>query len=242
LQEKPIDNLSELVQLLGSVIAPELNVPYAFYGHSIGSLIAYHLAYRFWQREARKPLHLFVGAYPSPVLPDPMILEELRNKLKAEGLFGVPDPNDPNSQEGASRVLRELVIAYWNKVYARGFFGIPVPGHVHTTGGEPVQPVVPHISELADAFLQAGWADLKIAESNRYTPREPFDVPITAFYGDNDEAVRLDEMLSWRELTVSDFQYYVLSGNHFFVHKDQSRDVLLNLIGKALLSDTPRPK
>jgi acyl transferase domain-containing protein/surfactin synthase thioesterase subunit/NAD(P)-dependent dehydrogenase (short-subunit alcohol dehydrogenase family)/SAM-dependent methyltransferase/acyl carrier protein len=239
LKEKPIDNLPELIEVLDSILTPELNVPYAFYGHSIGSMIAYHLAYRFWQREARKPLHLFVGAYPSPVLPDPMILEELRNKLKAEGLVGVPDPNDPNSQEGASRVLRELIIAYWNKVYAKGLLSMPIPGHMHTTGGEPIQPVVPHISELADAFLRAGWADLKIAESNRYTPREPFDVPITAFYGDNDEAVRLEEMLSWRELTVSEFQYYVLSGNHFFLNKDQSRDVLLNLIGKALWLDKP---
>jgi acyl transferase domain-containing protein/surfactin synthase thioesterase subunit len=234
LKENPIDNLPELIDVLDSILTPELNIPYAFYGHSMGGMIAYHLAYRFWQRDGPMPLHLFVGAYPSPVIRNPTILEELRKRLRAGGFVGIPDPHHPDKHGGASRVLQELVITYWNRVYGKEFSITPGSDGAQSTSVELVQTVGAHASELADAFLKTGWADLRIADSGGNASPEPFDVPITAFHGADDEAVSLNEVQSWRQLTGSDFQCHILSGNHFFLHEGQSQHVLLDLIGKAL--------
>jgi medium-chain acyl-[acyl-carrier-protein] hydrolase len=64
-QERPLTSLSKLVDLLGS--AP-LKEPFAFFGHSMGALVAFELA-RLLRRERRAlPLHLFISSRSAPQL------------------------------------------------------------------------------------------------------------------------------------------------------------------------------
>ncbi len=112
LREKPFLGLLPLVEHLGEALEPYLDRPFAFFGHSMGALIAFELA-RLLRREGRTlPLHLFVSGHRAPhlpskhrpihSLPEPEFLQELKN------LEGTPEAVLENSElmELLSPVLR----------------------------------------------------------------------------------------------------------------------------------------
>jgi medium-chain acyl-[acyl-carrier-protein] hydrolase len=69
IREKPFLNLSDLVSAAASALAPYMNCPFAFFGHSMGALIAFELA-RYQRREGRRePVHLFLSGCRAPQLP-----------------------------------------------------------------------------------------------------------------------------------------------------------------------------
>ncbi|GAA0585520.1 thioesterase II family protein [Streptomyces crystallinus] len=57
---------------LAEELAPWLERPYAFYGHSMGALIAFAVAAARTRGGGRAPLALFVGAYAAPHLTPPL--------------------------------------------------------------------------------------------------------------------------------------------------------------------------
>jgi medium-chain acyl-[acyl-carrier-protein] hydrolase len=66
LAEKPYSVLGPLVEKLGEVLAPHMDLPFAFFGHSNGGLMAFELV-RLLRRQGRQlPEHLFVGGRPAP--------------------------------------------------------------------------------------------------------------------------------------------------------------------------------
>lgn len=68
-QEKPFRQLEPLLESLAAGLAPELDRPFAFFGHSMGALIAFELTR--WLRRSGGPLpqRLFVSARRAPQLP-----------------------------------------------------------------------------------------------------------------------------------------------------------------------------
>ncbi|HEX2191394.1 MAG TPA: thioesterase domain-containing protein [Longimicrobiaceae bacterium] len=71
LRDAPFDRLAPLVRTLADVLAPWMEMPFAFYGYSNGALIGFELARELRRRGAREPVHLFAAACPAPHLPDP---------------------------------------------------------------------------------------------------------------------------------------------------------------------------
>jgi surfactin synthase thioesterase subunit len=64
-------NLSCLVQCLIPVLQPFTEIPFVFFGHSMGALIGFELA-RECRREGQQgPVHLMISACRAPQLPDP---------------------------------------------------------------------------------------------------------------------------------------------------------------------------
>lgn len=64
--EQPLSDLFEVVKALAPVIAQQSNLPFAFFGHSMGALLAYELA-RYCQLHALPtPTALFVSGSPAP--------------------------------------------------------------------------------------------------------------------------------------------------------------------------------
>ncbi|WDD90203.1 SDR family NAD(P)-dependent oxidoreductase (plasmid) [Burkholderia sp. FERM BP-3421] len=61
-----------LIEKLRDVLIPSLNAPYAIYGHSLGALLAFGLAHALRDAGAPAPEHLFLAAYPSPHLHNPV--------------------------------------------------------------------------------------------------------------------------------------------------------------------------
>lgn len=67
--EAPYTNMLSLVHKLTEVLQPHLDLPYAFYGHSMGAILSFELARELCRQELAGPTHLFVGAYRAPQLP-----------------------------------------------------------------------------------------------------------------------------------------------------------------------------
>jgi medium-chain acyl-[acyl-carrier-protein] hydrolase len=69
LAERPYTQMQNLIRVLAENLRPYLIPPFAFFGHSMGALIAFELA-RYLRREsAIGPAHLFVSGHRAPHLP-----------------------------------------------------------------------------------------------------------------------------------------------------------------------------
>ncbi len=187
LRETPIDNINDIIEELEKVLMPELDRPFGLYGHSMGALIAFRVAYRLWKNAEVIPAHLFVSAFSSPLIyPNPYLKEKI----------------DEYEVQSVSEFTDKLAA----KVIARKG------------------------NEVKKALLPTTVADLKLVGSYKQEKENPFNVPITAFHGENDDRVKVDEMSAWKELTTATFKQYTLPGDHFFLHEDQSQERLLALI------------
>jgi medium-chain acyl-[acyl-carrier-protein] hydrolase len=69
LRQPPISRFELLLDTLVRVLAPYLETPFAFFGYSMGALVAFELARRLRREQGREPSHLFVAARPAPHLP-----------------------------------------------------------------------------------------------------------------------------------------------------------------------------
>lgn len=89
LREPPLTNMPALVSTLVAILTSWSDKPFAFFGHSMGGIIAYEFACAL-QREAKPlPLHLFVSGCGKPGreknktirfnLPEPEFLQTLRD-------------------------------------------------------------------------------------------------------------------------------------------------------------------
>jgi surfactin synthase thioesterase subunit len=66
LDEAPIRAFPELIPILGRVLAEQSPMPFAFFGHSLGAVVAFELARYCQLRSARMPVHLFVSGCAAP--------------------------------------------------------------------------------------------------------------------------------------------------------------------------------
>ncbi|CAE6938721.1 thioesterase II family protein [Ectopseudomonas khazarica] len=64
--EPPVHDFATLIEQLGTVIASQGDRPYAFFGHSLGALVAFELAHHCVRRGLPQPRHLFVSASGAP--------------------------------------------------------------------------------------------------------------------------------------------------------------------------------
>jgi len=87
--EAPIKQLNILVEKLGQAIEPQLEKPFVFFGHSLGGLVAFELAYYLHQNHLQQPKVLFAAGCRAPhqpatslyihTLPDSEFLQALRD-------------------------------------------------------------------------------------------------------------------------------------------------------------------
>ena len=70
-QEVAFDRVQPLVEALAQDLLPLFNVPFAFFGHSMGSLISFELALELRRRGMALPVHLFASGHRAPQCPDP---------------------------------------------------------------------------------------------------------------------------------------------------------------------------
>src|ERR1035441_10334502 len=68
--ERPFTQLSPLVEALAQALAPLLDKPFAFFGHSLGALVSFELARQIRRQYGVHPVRLFVSAGRAPQIPD----------------------------------------------------------------------------------------------------------------------------------------------------------------------------
>jgi surfactin synthase thioesterase subunit len=70
MSEAPYRNLLLVVEAFTPVIRPWLDRPFAFFGHSMGAMIAYEQSRALSQQHGLEPEHLFVSGRAAPHVPD----------------------------------------------------------------------------------------------------------------------------------------------------------------------------
>ncbi|WP_406470000.1 thioesterase domain-containing protein [Streptomyces hirsutus] len=86
-REDRITDGARLVEELQNDLGPLLDEPHAFYGHSMGALVAYRFAQHRVRTGQRPPRLLSVGACSAPQLPAPLLQTLLRPELPDEELI-----------------------------------------------------------------------------------------------------------------------------------------------------------
>jgi surfactin synthase thioesterase subunit len=69
-REAPFKSLAPLIEMLARDLAPRLDVPFAFFGHSMGALIGFELARRLRAEGGPTPEHLFASGRRAPSVTD----------------------------------------------------------------------------------------------------------------------------------------------------------------------------
>ena len=88
-REAPLTNLPTLVRQVAEAIEARAGRPFAFFGHSLGALVAFEVARALRREYGIEPLHLFVSGREAPhvasadpsyhALPDDELLQVLRD-------------------------------------------------------------------------------------------------------------------------------------------------------------------
>jgi medium-chain acyl-[acyl-carrier-protein] hydrolase len=92
IREQPYTRLAPLVQALSEAMMPYLDRPFAFYGHSMGALIAFAVALRLRAVSNLQPVALHLAAFRAPQVPSPhskifhLPEEVLKAVLRADGI------------------------------------------------------------------------------------------------------------------------------------------------------------
>lgn len=68
--EPPYTKMQPLVEALGGALTPYLNLPYAFFGHSMGAIIGYEIALYLRGKSLPQPSHLFASGRTAPHIPE----------------------------------------------------------------------------------------------------------------------------------------------------------------------------
>lgn len=195
--ERCVGDADEAVDAVAQALKPYLDRPFAFYGHSMGALLAYRLAQRLGAEYGELLRHLFVGAFSAPTGVENPLGARLRSVTQRLGFEQMPEHED------LMRVRQAHPRLYDTALRAE-------------LGGQ--------LAGKADVALDgAGYADLRVVQSYRHDPAEtPLRVPVAAFHGADDPVVAEQDADGWRPLTAGGFELLVVPGDHFFVHGDQS--------------------
>lgn len=98
--EPALTSLDDAVAALAPLIADHTDLPYAFFGHSMGSLIAFETARRLRALGTRLPDRLFLSGMRAPGLPD----RDLRHTLPDDKLLATTEFG------GVDAELQELLL------------------------------------------------------------------------------------------------------------------------------------
>jgi medium-chain acyl-[acyl-carrier-protein] hydrolase len=136
--EPAFDSMQPLVAALTEAIAPCLDRPFAFFGHSMGAAVAFELARSLRSRHHPLPICLFVSAARAPQLrrnhvpPPPASDRELLDELRR--LDGVPPELLENNEwmRLALPSLRADTALYRNYTYTEE---VPLDCPIRTYGG-----------------------------------------------------------------------------------------------------------
>ena len=126
-RETPFTEIPRLVRSLTDVLSPYLTLPYAFFGHSLGAIIAFELARQLRREKAPGLLHLFVSGKRAPQVPHSLPpIYQLPDKEFVETIHrryeGIPQAilQDPEVMQVFLPVLRADLSMNDTYIYAEG--------------------------------------------------------------------------------------------------------------------------
>jgi len=86
--------------------------------------------------------------------------------------------------------------------------------------------------ELMELLLPMLRADFALLETYCYQEQAPLTYPITAFWGEADAIVSLEDIRPWQIHTDAAFTLERVAGDHFFVHNPQTVSLIIQEIAR----------
>ncbi|MEO1051553.1 MAG: alpha/beta fold hydrolase [Bacteroidota bacterium] len=114
----------------------------------------------------------------------------------------------------------------------------------HTMSESTLISLFPHLSkenityeDLRQALMTVMRSDLRLLSNYRYAKEQPFQLPIVAINGNEDERVTEEHMAKWEGETTADFELIVRNGGHRYIEHDTEFlvDLVNNVIGELIL-------
>jgi acyl transferase domain-containing protein/surfactin synthase thioesterase subunit len=124
LGESAFTRLTPLIQTLVPLLHPYLDIPFAFFGHSMGALLSFELTREIRRQNWPCPVHLFVSASRAPQIPDfdtPLYrLPEAKFTEELRRLNSIPQKvlQDPKLMESFIPTLRSDLAVLETYFYA----------------------------------------------------------------------------------------------------------------------------
>jgi len=196
--EAPLRDIGQWTDRVMEAVADKLDLPFAMFGHCLGSLTLYEVACRLADQGGRKPAHLFCSGARSPDRLKVMGPFESSLMKRLARLPGYRTDLPPYRQPGPvfAEIVRHFDIAASETLLA-----------------EP---------ELRRLMLPAVRADFEMASKYRYRRRKPLDVPITCFVAIGDIFVAREDILGWGRFTNKRLQILMREGTHYSVFEDEA--------------------
>lgn len=138
IDEKLIDTLPDLCESLIEVIAPMTDLPYAFFGHSMGALVAFETTRLLRKNNVKLPSKLFLSAHIPPdqeLREKPMYnldKEDLIKELKRMGGTSEELLEDSYFAELYIPIIRADMAICEKYIYS---YQTPLPVPIHMFGG-----------------------------------------------------------------------------------------------------------
>jgi len=196
IDESPVSDIEQFVDQVTTEMESQLDTPFAFFGHCLGGLTMYETARRLRKTTQYTPNHLFVsGARPPDCVFEQGEFERgLLRELMTLSDFRVNAPAHAQNDDVFGSVIRHFNIYATEQLLEQ--------------------------QELRELMLPAIRAEFRMANNYVYEREEPWDIPITCFYGKDDAYVTRDQALAWGRFTDSRFRAHIRDGAHFGVIDD----------------------
>ncbi|CAM2843916.1 polyketide synthase, type I [Legionella steigerwaltii] len=213
MEEQPLANLDTLVSLLAHQLKPQFNLPFAFFGHSFGSLIGFELTRYLRSHHLPTPVHLFASAYPDPRVPSKS-LNNLLAKLQHMNI-NLFDLNSERIGELDDEQLTALSIVFQEN------------GIVDYSDERMNKSI---IKVLLPIFI----GDMNIVKSYTYRDEHPLKLNTTVFLGKHDAWVSPEDHLGWAEHTSGHCEFQQFDSGHLFIREKEIRSKVIQKITEKL--------
>lgn len=172
--EPLLNDIDEMANDMLVQIKTELDLPYAFFGHSLGALLAFVLTKKLQDLKMPLPSHLYVSGHAGPSI-----------QSITENIHLLPTKN------------------FFEKLQLLG--GLP---------DEFLEN-----DELISLYDPIFRADFEACTCFRYKKAEPFNLPISVFYGHNED-ISQAEIETWKIESTKHVNILKCYGNHFFIYNN----------------------
>ena len=195
IREPPVEDLNAMATAIFDGVKLQADIPFAFFGHSLGSIIAYEVARRLASAGLPLPVLMFVSAHEPPT-----------NAV-----------DDPSWTSWTSWTRRGRPTSWMHELSDAEFTGAALE-----RGFIPADAVSD--AGLMAVLLPALRADLGIHErySHGQWAREPgLSFPIVAMGGHDDSFVSAASLAKWSEVSSAEScELLMFEGGHFYLQTD----------------------
>lgn len=210
MDETAISEMPVLIDALINALQYEFDLPFAFFGHSFGALIAFELSRELRKLGLAQPQHLFLSAFPDPRTPTKNLDKIIEHLKTIEIDFkNLQDPQflmelDDLKLKEVSEVFKiHGILEYGDSLLNRNILKVVMP--IFTS-------------------------DMSLVKSYQFHKEAPLNIPLSIFVGNNDTWVDKNDFVGWNEHTTKTCQFHYFEAEHLFIREDETRKRMLQMI------------